>query len=74
MDRGKGIREHYPELYEVIVDSPLFKTIFLIPDNKHTTVTAVVVDPAKGYISFPRYTEKKGDTDFVINEILRFNQ
>jgi hypothetical protein len=74
MDEELGIREHNPELYETLQDSVLFNTLFAIPEDKGCTVSAFSVDPSNGYMAFVRYSEKKGDTDFVIREILQQNQ
>ncbi len=73
MDEEKGIREHNPELYEVLCESPLFRTMFVISADRGGT-EVFFVDPSKGYLVFPRYSEEKGDTNFVIDEILRRNQ
>jgi hypothetical protein len=73
MDEEKGIKEYNPELYEILQDAPLFNTLFQIPENKGCTVSVFSVDPSKGILRFPRYSEKKGDTDFVIAEILGNN-
>jgi hypothetical protein len=74
MDEAKGIKEHNPELYEILLESVLLDTLFTIPPDKNCSVTAVLIDPSNGYVAFPRYSEKKGDTDFVIGEILTRNQ
>lgn len=74
MDGELGIREHNPELYEIIMDSPLYNTTFIVGSDKGTTVTALSADPSRGYLAFPRYSERIGDTDHVIGEIIRLNQ
>ncbi len=73
MDEEKGIREHNPELYETLCESPLFRTMFVISPG-HGGTEVFFVDPSKGYLVFPRYSDETGDTDFVISEILRRNQ
>jgi len=73
MDEEKGIKEYNPDLYEILQEAPLFNTLFQIPENKGCTVSVFSVDPSKGILRFPRYSEKKGDTDFVIAEILGNN-
>lgn len=74
MDEGLGIREHNPELYEVLVDSVLLNTFFVIPGDRGCGVSAFSADCVNGYLAFPRYSETEENTDFVISEILRHNQ
>jgi hypothetical protein len=74
MDEQKGIREHNPELYSILKKATLQETLFLIPKDQDTSVSALLADPAEGYIAFPRYSERKGDTDHVIRNILEKNQ
>jgi hypothetical protein len=74
MDEERGIRENNPELYALLQDTPLYNTIFTVPPEKDSTVSVFSVDPTRGYIAFPRYSDTVGDTDFVIREILKNNQ
>jgi hypothetical protein len=74
MDEELGIREHNPELYEVLLDSVLLNTLFLINEDQHCGVSAFSADCANGYLAIPRYSGSERNTDFVINEILRHNQ
>jgi hypothetical protein len=74
MDEELGIREHNPELYDVLLDSVLLNTSFLISETQDCGVSAFSADCAGGYLSFPRYSEGNKDTDFVIDEILGHNQ
>jgi hypothetical protein len=73
MDEERGIREHNPELYEVLLESPLFNTLFALSETLDRSVSVFSVDPSRGYIAFPRYSETSGDTDFVVREILKHN-
>jgi hypothetical protein len=74
MDEELGIKEHDPDLYEILLESPLFNAMFqLSPDRGHN-VSVVSIDPSRGYIGFPRYSVSPGDTDFVVHEILRRNR
>jgi hypothetical protein len=74
MDEELGIKENDPDLYEVLVESPVFNAMFqLSPDRGHH-VSVVSVDRSRGYIAFPRYSDTPGDTDFVVREILRRNR
>ena len=72
MDEELGIREHNPDLYAVLVDTPLYNTLFAIAADKETSVSVFSADPSKGTLAFPRYS-KVGDTDVVIREILQNN-
>ena len=78
MDEERGIKEHDPELYERLLDSVLFASTFVINHEheraKDLTVSVVSVDPSTGYIAFPRYADRVGDTERVIREILTNNQ
>jgi hypothetical protein len=77
MDEERGIKEHDPELYERLLDSVLFASTFVINSEhgrgKDLTVGVVSIDPSTGYIAFPRYADRVGDTDRVIREILTNN-
>ncbi len=74
MDENRYIKEHDPELYEIVKDLPLFNTLFhVLPDNG-INVDVFSVDPSRGIINFPRYSENVGDTDHLVREILRQNQ
>jgi hypothetical protein len=48
MDEERGIREHNPELYEVLLDSVLLNTLFLIKEEHRWGVTAFSADCANG--------------------------
>jgi hypothetical protein len=73
MDEALGIREHNPELYDVLQDSVLFNTLFVIPEQQHCGVSAFLADCSAGYLAFPRYSEGERDTEFVITQILAKN-
>ena len=72
-DEERGIREHNPELFDELQNAMLLNTLFVIPDEKGSSVGAFSVDPSNGYVAFTSYSNK-GDTDFVIHEILKQNQ
>jgi hypothetical protein len=72
MDEERGIKEYNPDLYGILQQSPLFTTLFQIPEDKGT-VTSFSADPSNGLIGFSRYSEKVGDTDYVIEQILANN-
>ena len=74
MDEERGIRENDPELYELLQDSVLLNTLFIITEGQECDVTAFLADCAHGYLAFPRYSEGERNTDFVVDEILRRNQ
>ena len=73
MDEERGIREYNPELYETLQEVPLLNMLFVIPRDKECSVSAFLADPGAGYLAFPRYSERKGDTDYVVRSILERN-
>jgi hypothetical protein len=74
MDEERGIKEFYPELYDLVKDSLLLNALFIVsPRDDHFSVSAFSMEPSKGCINFPRYSDRSGDTDYVVNEILRHN-
>ena len=74
MDEAKGIKAENPTLYEELRRAHLEETHFLVPEAKGKSVSALTANPSIGYVAFTRYSKGKGDTDFVINEILKHNQ
>jgi hypothetical protein len=74
MDEELGIREHNPDLYDVLLDSVLLNTSFVISEDQGCGVSAFSADCTRGYLTFPRYSEGDKDANFVINEILGHNQ
>jgi hypothetical protein len=74
MDEELGIREHNPDLYDVLLDSVLLNTSFLIPENQECGVSAFSADCTGGYLAFPRYSEGPKDVNFVVDQILGHNQ
>lgn len=73
MDEELRIKEHAPDLYELIMDLPLFNTIFDVVGMQGVTLETFTVDPSKGYIAFPQYTKNAVDTDNVVRKILENN-
>jgi hypothetical protein len=73
MDEEKGIKEYNYDLYQEIQEAHLFSTLFEVSERAGSSVSVFSVDPPKGYIVFPRYSVVKGDTDHVVNEIIRLN-
>jgi hypothetical protein len=73
MNPKKGIKKDTPDLYATLKKVTLMKTLFEV-NRKGFSVTAFSVDPTKGDMGFPRYSEIKGDTDHVVDEILRHNK
>lgn len=71
MDEEKGIKEHYPDLYAIMQEAPLYTTIFEVNDEK-STVDAFSADPSHGIIGFTSYSAK-GDTDAIIGKIISNN-
>jgi len=76
MDGEKGIKKNYPELYAVLRKSTLLSALFEIEDPKSdskSTVSVLSAEPLVGFLGFPRYTDKKGDTDAVLDKVLANN-
>jgi hypothetical protein len=73
MDEDRTIKEHAPELYEILRDSLLFNTTFQVVGKEDCSVSAFSVDPVKGFITFHRYADNAGDSDYVVREILKYN-
>lgn len=73
MDEERGIRETNPELYQTLLKSSLISATFRVKSTKLSDVSHFAVEPSKGYLAFPRYTEHEGDTDNVVREILKHN-
>jgi hypothetical protein len=71
MDEEKGIKEHYPELYAIMQEAPLYTTLFEVNDE-HNTVETFSADPSHGIIGFTSYSEK-GDTDAIIGKVISNN-
>ena len=74
MDEEMGIRQHNAELFEELLGSPLLHTFFVIPEEKQSSISGFSVDPSAGYIALTSYSDRRGDTDALISEILRRNQ
>ncbi len=74
MDEERGIREYNPQLYETLMESVLYTTAFVIPEEQGCGVSALITNPSVGYLAFPRYSEKRDGTDFVIGKVLEHNQ
>lgn len=73
MDEDRMIKEDAPELYALLLNSLLFNTTFQVVGKEDCSVSAFSVDPAKGSITFHRYADNVGDTDYVVREILKYN-
>ncbi len=73
MDEEKGIKEYNDSLYQEIEEAHLFKTLFHVSEKAGSSVSVLSIDPPKGFIVFPRYSVVRGDTDHVVNEIIRLN-
>jgi len=74
MDKSKGIKKTDSELYALLRTLTLFKTLFEVTATNESSVSAFSVDPGNGYIGFPRYSDNRGDTDHVVDEILKHNR
>lgn len=71
MDEEKGIKEHYPEVYAIMQEAPLYTTLFHVTDEE-SSVDEFSADPSHGIIGFGSYSTK-GDTDAIIGKIISNN-
>jgi hypothetical protein len=71
MDEERGIKEHYPDLYAIMQQSPLYTTLFEVNDDANT-IDHFSADPSRGIIGFSSYSDK-GDTDAIIGKIISNN-
>ena len=74
MDERRGLRKHNLPEYERIKDSKFFNSLFETIETEDYPPIVFTVDPNKGFISFGRYTERLGDSDYVVHEILKHNE
>jgi len=73
MDEEAGIREKNSTLYKTLLKCPLLSAQFKVKTKEFSDISIFSVEPANGYVGFPRYTADEGDTDNVVREILRLN-
>ena len=76
MDEEMGIKQHSPQLYQLISDAELFRTHFkVIPrDGVKQCVATVITESSKGHLCFTSYSEAGDeDTGFVVDEIIRLS-
>ena len=71
MDEERGIKEHYPDLYAIMQEAPLYTKLFEVNDEKNS-VENFSADPSHGIIGFTSYSER-GDTDAIIGNIISNN-
>lgn len=71
MDEERGIKEHYPEIYAIMQESPLYTTLFEVTGD-NSSVGTFSADPSHGIIGFTSYSAK-GDTDAIIEQIISNN-
>jgi hypothetical protein len=59
-------------MYKILRKSLLLSALFEVEDEK-STVATISAEPLVGFVGFPRYTDKKGDTDAVLEKLLASN-
>jgi hypothetical protein len=74
MDDNKGIRKFNPDAYDKIKDTKLHLTAFETSETDDYPPILLTVDPSKGFVSFGRYTERAGDSDYVLHKIIEHNE
>lgn len=73
MKPGFGVKKDYPTLYEEQKKAPLGPGVFRMSEDREYGFDRFTADPTGGTITFPTYTDKQGDTDRFVAEIIRNN-
>jgi len=73
MDGEIGLRENAPEVFEELTSKPLFNTHFRTDSSIENSTGIFQINATIGKIGFTSYTEHSGDTDAVIEAILKDN-
>jgi hypothetical protein len=71
MDEDRGIKEHYPDLFAIMQEAPLYTTLFQVNDEE-SSVKSFSAHPSHGVIGFTSYSEK-GHADAIIGHIVSNN-
>ena len=71
MDEQLGIKQHHRDLYDYVQTATLFRTTFKTFPGVVGRSMPFHVDPARGTIDFPCYSDHERGSDFVVNEVLR---
>ena len=75
MKESRGIKEFNPTLYEKVRVLEFVSAVFALKKGgEAASVHGFSVEPSNGYVAIHRYSDRKGDTDLVISEILKRNQ
>ena len=74
MDEERGIKEYNPALYEILLDSVILNTLFVIEEEQRCGTSAFLANCQNGFLAFPRYSDAERNTDFVIETILERNR
>jgi hypothetical protein len=69
----KGIRENDPELFKVLMKSPMMQSLFHIDPAEEAGVEKFAADPSAGKLSFLQYTKVSGAIEGVVRKILKNN-
>jgi hypothetical protein len=69
----KGIRENDPELFKVLMKSPMMQSVFHIDPAENAGVEKFAADPSAGKLSFLQYTKVPGAIEGVVRKILKNN-
>jgi len=73
MDEDHLVAEQYPEVYDILMQSPLNKTILKYKLENDDFCEHFVCDPTNGEISLPLYSINPNQAENIINEIIRNN-
>ena len=73
MDGEYLIRRDAPEVYQELVDKPLFKTSFKWVEGDGLSIDHFAVDPSEGIVTFGTFSDLERGAEHVVREILRRN-
>jgi hypothetical protein len=74
MDRKLGLRATLPEVYEELVLYPLHTIMFRVAAAAKLPVEVFQANPTEGVVKMVRYTDRDGDSDELIDAILKGNR
>lgn len=73
MDKDRGIKATDNELYELMQGRPMFETMFRVSASSDSAVEVFQINPTDGVVRMTRYTNREGDSDEVLERLLKAN-
>jgi hypothetical protein len=73
MDGEIGLRENAPEVFKELINKPLLNTNFRTDKSVEDSIGNFQINATFGRIGFTSYTDDPGDTDAIIEAILKGN-